>query len=139
MDGIELLKEAKRITPWLPVLIITGYADIPMAVKAVKTGAEDFIEKPLSKKIFLEKVKSILKQSSIANSSLEKPLTESEMKVLRLILDSKSNTEIAYLLHRSVRTIEVHRNNLMHKFDVDNVVDLVKRAAMLGLIDLPPE
>jgi FixJ family two-component response regulator len=139
MDGIELLKEAKRITPWLSVLIITGYADISLAVKAVKAGAEDFIEKPLSKKIFLEKIKSILKKSSITNPSLEKPLTESEMKVLKLILSGKSNTEIAYFLHRSVRTIEVHRNNLMHKLDVDNVVDLVKRAAMLGLIELPPQ
>jgi FixJ family two-component response regulator len=137
MGGIELLIEAKRITPWLPVLIITGYPDIPLAVKAVKAGAVDFIEKPLSKKNFLQKIKSILKQSTITNSSVKKPLTESEMKVLKLILSGKSNTEIAYLLYRSVRTIEVHRNRLMHKLDVDNVVDLVKRAAMMGLIELP--
>ncbi|MFH1884016.1 MAG: LuxR C-terminal-related transcriptional regulator, partial [Planctomycetota bacterium] len=49
----------------------------------------------------------------------------------------KSNKEIAYLLHRSVRTIEVHRSHLMRKLDVDNVVDLVKRAAMMGLVELP--
>jgi two-component system response regulator FixJ len=137
MDGLELLKEIRRSAPWLPVLIISGYADMPMVVKAVKAGAEDFIEKPLDKKSFVQKVKSVLQQSTITDSSLDKPLTESEMKVLKLIISGKSNTEIAYLLHRSVRTIEVHRNHLMRKLGVDNVVDLVKRAAMMGLIELP--
>jgi DNA-binding NarL/FixJ family response regulator len=56
------------------------------------------------------------------------------MKVLKLIISGKSNKEIAYLLHRSVRTIEVHRSHIMSKLDVDNVVDLAKRAAMMGLI-----
>jgi DNA-binding NarL/FixJ family response regulator len=59
------------------------------------------------------------------------------MKVLKLIIDGKSNKGIAYVMHRSVRTIEVHRGHLMSKLDVDNVVDLVKRAAMMGLIELP--
>jgi FixJ family two-component response regulator len=137
MDGIELLKEIRRSVPWLPVLLITGYADIPMAVRAIKAGAVDFIEKPLNKKSFVNKVKSILRQSTIDDSSMDKPLTGSETKVLRLIYSGKSNTEIAYLLHRSVRTIEVHRNHLMRKLCVDNVVSLIRRAAMMGLIELP--
>ena len=137
MDGIELLYEIRRSFPWLPVLVITGYADIPTAVRTVKAGAKDFIEKPLSKKSFVWKVKSILQESTITDSSVGKSLTASEMKVLKLILSGKSNTEIAYLLHRSVRTIEVHRNHLMRKLDVDNVVDLVKRAAKMGLIQMP--
>jgi FixJ family two-component response regulator len=119
MDGIELLKEIRRSAPWLPVLAITGYADIQMAVRAVKSGAVDVIEKPLNKKSFIRKVKSVLQQSTINNSSLDKPLTECEMKVLKLIISGKSNTETAYLLHRSVRTIEVHRNHLMRKLNVD--------------------
>ncbi len=137
MDGMELLAKAKRLAPWLPILVITGYGDIPMAVAAIKAGAVDFIEKPLDKKSFLWKVKSILQQSTFDDSYKGKPLTESEMKVLKLIIDGKSNKEIAYLLHRSVRTIEVHRSHLMRKLDVDNVVDLVKRAAMMGLVELP--
>ena len=64
-------------------------------------------------------------------------MTESEMKVLKLIIDGKSNKEIAYVLHRSIRTIEVHRGHLMRKLGVDNVVDLVKRTAMMGLVELP--
>jgi len=137
MDGMELLAKAKRLAPWLPILVITGYGDIPMAVTAIKAGAVDFIEKPLDKKSFLWKVKSILQQNTFNDSYTGKPLTESEMKVLKLIIDGKSNKEIAYLLHRSVRTIEVHRSHLMRKLDVDNVIDLVKRAAMMGLVELP--
>jgi len=137
MGGMELLAKARRLAPWLPILVMTGYGDIPMAVTAIKAGAVDFIEKPLDKKSFLWKVKSILQQNTFDDSYIGKPLTESEIKVLKLIINGKSNKEIAYLLHRSVRTIEVHRSHLMRKLDVDNVVDLVKRAAMMGLVELP--
>ncbi len=137
MDGMKLLTKARRLAPWLPILVITGYGDIPMAVTAIKAGAVDFIEKPLDKKSFLWKVKLILQQNTFDDSYRGKPLTESEMKVLKLIISGKSNKEIANLLHRSVRTIEVHRGHFMHKLDVDNVVDLVKRAAMMGLVELP--
>jgi len=64
-------------------------------------------------------------------------LTRAEMEVLRLIMDGKSNKEVASTLHRSVRTIEVHRSHMMRKLGVDNVVDLLKQAAALGLVDLP--
>jgi len=137
MDGMELLAKAKRLAPWMPILVITGYGDIPMAVTAIKAGAVDFIEKPLDKKSFLWKVKSILQQNTFDDSYKGKPLTESEIIILKLLITGKSNKEIAYLLHRSVRTIEVHRSHLMRKLDVDNVVDLVKRAAMMGLVELP--
>ena len=77
------------------------------------------------------------RQSTRANPRVAKLLTRTETKVLRLILDGKSNKEIANLLHRSVRTVEVHRSHIMHKLGVDNLVDLVKRAAAMGLVDLP--
>ncbi len=137
MDRMELLAKAKRLAPWMPILVITGYGDIPMAVTAIRAGAVDFIEKPLDKKSFLWKVKTILQQSTFDDSYIGKPLTESEIVILKLVIAGKSNKEIAYLLHRSVRTIEVHRSHLMRKLDVDNVVDLVKRAAMMGLVELP--
>jgi len=137
MDGIEFLTEAKRLAPWIPVLVITGYGNIPMAVTAVKAGAVDFIEKPLDKNNFLWKVKSILQESTFDNSHLGEPLSENELKVLKLVMIGKSNRQISYLLHRSVRTIEVHRANLMRKLGVDNVVNLVKRAAKMGLVELP--
>jgi len=137
MDGIELLTEAKRIVPWLQVLVITGYGDIPMAVRALKAGASNFIEKPLDRQSFLSIVESLLKRNAWGDPLLGKLLTKTEMKVLRFILDGKSNKEIARLRHRSIRTIEDQRSCIFRKFGVDNLVDLTKRAAEMGLIDLP--
>ena len=137
MDGIELLVEARRTVPWLQVLVITGYGDIPMAVSALKAGASNFIEKPLDRQSFLSIVKSLLKRNAWGDPLLGKLLTRTERIVLRFILDGKSNKEIAYLRHRSIRTIEDQRSCIFRKFGVDNLVDLTKRAAEKGLIDLP--
>ena len=137
MDGVELLTKARAIAPWLPVLMITGYGDIPTAVSAVKAGVVDFIEKPLIKKSFVRQVKSLLQESVNLNAHVGTPLTRGETRVLKLIVDGKSNKDIATLLHRSVRTVEVHRSRVMEKLDVENIIDLVKRAATMGLIDLP--
>jgi len=134
MDGIELLRRARLITPWVPVLIITGYGDIPTAVEAIKTGAADFIEKPLDKKSFVRKVKSLLPENG-NDKHLGKSLTQSEERVLKLVLNGKSNQKIASLLSRSRRTVEVHRAHVMRKLGVDSLVDLVKRAAVMGLIE----
>jgi len=133
MDGLTLLSAAKRVAPWVPVMVITGYGDIPMAVRALKLGAVDFIEKPLVRKTFLEKVKNVLEQDVFADSSGRQALTKTEKKVLKLVLDGKTNKEIANIRKRSKRTIEVHRASIMRKFNVDNVVELVKKAALLDL------
>ncbi|MHC4172249.1 MAG: response regulator transcription factor [Planctomycetota bacterium] len=139
MSGIELLTEVKRFIPWLPVLLVTGYGDIPMAVKVLKMGALNFLEKPLEMQSFLSAVESALDGTAAFEPPVGKKFTKTEMRVLRLILDGKSNRETAYILHRSVKTIEFHRNRIMHKFGVDNVVDLIRRAAALGMVDLLPE
>jgi len=76
------------------------------------------------------------RQSTRTNPRVAKLLTRTEMKVLHFILDGKSNKEIAHELHRSVRTVEVHRSHIMRKLGVDNLVDLVKRAAAMGLFDM---
>ena len=135
MDGIELTRKIKHRRPWIPVLILTGYGDIPTAVQAIKAGAADFIEKPLDKKSFVRKVKSLLPENG-NGKHLGEPLTRSEQRVLRFVLGGKSNKEIANLLNRSKRTIEVHRAHVMHKLGVESLVDLVKRAAAMGLADL---
>jgi two-component system response regulator FixJ len=135
-DGIELLMEVQQLAPWIPVLMITGYGDIPTAVKAMKAGAVDFIEKPLEKKSFVRKIKSILKKNVFTHSDLGIAMTHAEKKILQLVIDGKSNKEIAAILHRSARTIEVHRAHLMQKLGVDNLVNLVKRVSAMRLIDL---
>ena len=134
MNGIDLVKEAKRIIPWLPVLVITGYGDIPMAVRAVKAGAADFIEKPLEWKSFLSSAEAALEKYDPENLMKGKKLTRTEMIVLRFILHGKSNKDIARIQHRSIRTVEDHRRNIMRKFNVDNPVDLVKKAASMGFL-----
>ena len=134
MDGIELLTKVKRIIPSLPVLVMTGYGDIPTAVKALKMGALDFIEKPLARQSFLSAVESALKRNAQAPRPMSGVLTKREIQVLRLILDGKSNTEMARLQHRSVRSIEDHRSHIMRKLGVNNVVDLVKRTAVVRLV-----
>lgn len=135
-DGIELLADVQHLAPWVPVLMITGFGDIPTAVKAMKAGAVDFIEKPLDKRNFVRKIRSILKKNVATHPDLGTSLTRNETKILQLIINGMSNKEIANLLHRSARTIEVHRAHIMHKLGVDNLVDLVKRIASMGLVDL---
>jgi len=133
MDGIELLTEVKGRAPWVPVLLVSGYGDVPMAVRAFKKGADDFMEKPLEGHALLSAVESTLRRISPRDSLLDKSLTRAEMRILRLILESKSNREMAYLLKCSVRTVEVHRSRIMRKFGVKSVVNLVKRAIEMKL------
>ena len=136
MDGIDLMRHVQRMAPYVPVLIVTGYGDIPTAVEAIKAGAADFIQKPLDKTSFVRKVKSLLPENG-NHKHPGKPLTQSEQRVLKLVLNGKSNREIAGLLTRSQRTIEVHRAHAMHKLGVESLVELVKRAAVMGLIEPP--
>ncbi len=78
-DGIDLLTEAKRIAPWVPVLVMTSYGNIPMSVQAVKAGAFDFIEKPLEIETFLAAVDPALKQNDLIDSVIGKALTKTEI------------------------------------------------------------
>jgi len=137
MDGLELLRSVKHTAPWVPVLILTGYADVPTAVAGIKAGAEDIIEKPFVKKDLLRSVRSILDERLSHDNQEGQPLTRMETKVLGLVIDGKSNKEIADVLSRSIRTVEVHRAHMMHKLGVENLTDLIKRAVTMGLVHLP--
>ncbi len=140
MDGMELLQEVRRQMPWLPVLVVTGHGDVPMAVRAMKAGAADFIEKPLDRDRFLRAVQFLLDRNG-GHGALERcALTRAEMKVLYLILDGKNSREIATALHRSPRTIEVHRCHLMQKMGATSVIELLRRAVDMGLaLSEPPQ
>lgn len=142
-DGIELLMDVQRIAPWVPVLIITGFGNIPTAVKAIRAGAVDFIEKPLVKTDLIRRIELILKNNLYSHPHLGTPLTRTERKILQIVMDGKSNQEIATILNRSVRTVEVHRTHIMRKLGVGNLVDLVKRVTTMKLVDIeekhPPD
>ena len=132
MDGIELTTKAKQTNPNLSVLVITGYADIPMAIRAIKTGATDFIEKPLKRDTFLQAVESVLEKAGEIDPLIGQTLTKTEERILELIIAGNGNKEIAFMLHRSVRTVEWHRNRIMRKLNVDNIVDLIKTSVGAG-------
>ncbi len=127
MDGIELVRRSRHLIPWLPVMVITGYGEVGAAVAAMKAGAADFLEKPMERQSLLASVRSLLELNYLKDSIAGRPLSETEEKVLHLLMKGMSNKEIAKSLNRSVRTIEVHRSHIMRKFNVDNVVSLVER------------
>lgn len=132
MNGITLLEEVKKIRPQLPVLVITGYGDVPMAVRAVKAGAIDFIEKPLDEETFIPIVEKALKISYGPDGQGDKNLTPSELRILNLICSGMSNKKIAATLHRSIRTVENHRHRIMKKLNAENTAELVKIAVCMN-------
>jgi two-component system, LuxR family, response regulator FixJ len=133
MDGLALLSRVRQLRPLLPILIITGHGNVPMAVEALKTGALDFIEKPLDEHVLLPAVEAALKRSANTEDMAGKPLTDSETKILQLIAEGKSNSEMSAFLHRSIRTIERHRYQLMYKLNASSPAELTKVALALGL------
>ena len=135
MDGITLLKKATKQAPWIPVLVITGYGDVTMAVQAMKLGAVDFIEKPLNREPFLDKIREIFDDTKLNKHYPGDNLTASETNILKMILQGFSNKEIASTLKRSIRTIEMHRSHIMQKFGANNIVDLIKRASKMDIGD----
>ena len=134
VGGLEILEKTKRMAPWMPVLMITGYGDIPTAVKAVQMGAADYIEKPLERDAFLTLVENHLGSARRWSRLIGKPLTKTETRILYFVLAGKSSKEIAVHVHRSLRTVELHRQHIMRKFGVENVVELVCAVTKMGLV-----
>ena len=134
VEGVGLLLRAKRVAPSVPVVLLVDHGDIQAAVQAMKSGAVDCLERPPEKAHLVSAIDSAL-QESVQNSLPQKnPLSRAEQQVLRLILQGHITAEIARTLHRSRRTIEVHRSHIMQKLEVHSMVDLVRRCARLGLL-----
>ncbi len=137
MDGLELLAEVKRMLPKLPVLVITGYGDIPMAVKALKKGAWNFIEKPFNRQSFLAAAESALKHKAAVEAQALKLLTRAELQILHLVLQGKTSKEIAALRKRKVKTVQDQRTSIYDKLRVRNMAELFGWAVKAGLIKPP--
>lgn len=129
MDGVTLLRQVKDSYPWLPVLIITGYGDIPLARKAFKSGAADFIEKPFTIENLMSAVEAAMRLNHQYQGLAGNALTRAESRVLALIMKGMNNRQIADVLYRSVRTVEVHSGRIYKKFGVSNRTELVRRVA----------
>lgn len=141
MDGIELLRHLEGLQIGLPVIVITGHGDVPMAVASMKAGAIDFIEKPFDDEVLLAAIRSVLrrragesrKQAEIdAIRARLKTLSERERDVLDLLAAGKPNKVMAHELGISARTVEVHRGNVMAKMQADSLPELVKMVLLAG-------
>lgn len=130
MSGLELLEHLKALKNQLPIVVITGYGDISMAVRAMKLGAVDFILKPINNQCLLEVVQKCIHQSTKINSieinERVKQLTNRERQIIDLILDGKLNKQIAYELEISMSTVEAHRANIMQKMQAKTIAHLIK-------------
>lgn len=142
VNGMELHARLGERGATLPVIIVTGHADVGMAVRAMKAGAWDFIEKPYNDALMLERVQSALaydldnrkNQERIdAIRSRAERLTRREREVMRRVLDSMQNKVIAAELGISVKTVELHRANLMAKMKAPSPTELVRLALIAGL------
>jgi len=143
IDGIELLRHLKARGFHLPVIVMTGHADVPMAVEAMKEGAVDFIEKPFDDDMFLAAVRSALKvreehaerdaQANEFQARLQ-GLSERERQVLEGLVAGKANKVIAYDLGISPRTVEIYRANVMTKMQAGSLSELVRMALVVGTL-----
>jgi two-component system response regulator FixJ len=133
-DGMEVLVEARQICPGLPVVVITGYGNISLAVVAMKNGAKTFIEKPFDKTALLDAINSAMKDADRQWPAIPVELSAMEKLVLKHVLQGNGNRHIALMTGKSVRTVEDHRSHLMRKLGAANVVDLIKRCIALGFV-----
>jgi len=144
MSGIELLQRLRELKVSLPVIVVSGHGDVPLAVEAMKTGALDFIEKPFDDDVFLRAVRTALgaqavdsqrqAQKATINSRLES-LSNREREVLEGLVAGHPNKTIAYDLGISPRTVEIYRANVMEKMQAKSLSELVRMALVGGLLD----
>ena len=142
MSGLQLQDELALRHIQLPIIFLTGFADIPMAVGAIRKGALDLITKPVNGAVLLARVHSALetnrlqREASAARALFEArllKLTQREREVLVLALSSMPNKTISSELGISVRTIEGHRSHIFLKLDIDSLVELAQQAAKVGM------
>jgi two-component system response regulator FixJ len=141
MDGVQLLRMLKSMRCTLPVIVITGHADVTVAVQAMKAGAAEFIQKPFESELILRLVRACLEDHDDAvdadakrNRVLRRieSLTPRERQVLDLIMEGASNKVIAAGLSISPRTVEIYRANVMSKMRADNLSDLIRMTLSSG-------
>jgi len=145
MSGIELFDRLRAIDCRVPVIFLTGHGDVPMAVKALKDGAFDFVEKPYDDEVLVSKLQAALlhdqeraRQSASADQLRQRLalLTQREREVMQRILAGKLNKVIADELGIAMRTVEVHRSHIFEKMQVRSAVELSQVLAAMGS---PPE
>ncbi|RZL63771.1 MAG: response regulator transcription factor [Variovorax sp.] len=137
MSGLELQERLIERRSPLPIVVITGHGDVPMAVDSMKKGAMDFIQKPFNDEELVTLVERMLEhargafaqhQQSASRDALLSKLTGREAQVLERIVAGRLNKQIADDLGISIKTVEAHRANIMEKLNANTVADLLKIA-----------
>lgn len=140
MSGLELQQTLLERTSTLPIIILTGHGDVPMAVSAMGQGSFDFIQKPFNGPQLLEKVQAAIdlslillnkKSNRIEVQTCYDTLTPREKEVMEMILAGKANKVVAIDMGVALRTVEVHRHRVMEKMQVRSVADLIHAAMQI--------
>lgn len=140
IDGIEFLRQLRTRGHTLPVIVMTGHADVALAVQAMKEGAIDFIEKPFDDDILVNAIRAALDNRNQANATHPQSaeingrlstLSERERQVLDGLVSGLPNKTIAYDLGISPRTVEIHRANVMSKMSAGSLSHLVRMALIV--------
>jgi len=135
MDGIALVEKLREMACPMPVIVITGHADVQLAVSAMKAGAAEFIEKPYQIDEMLTAVRRCLESAQdhdhrkAEKDTIEQrieSLTERESQVFAAVAEGRSNKEVGLSLRISPRTVEIHRANVMTKMQAASLSDLVR-------------
>ena len=140
MSGLVLQERLNELKASIPVILLTGHGDVPMAVQAMRSGAVDFIQKPYREQALLDSINvalttdAVARRSSVVTDDVEQrlaSLTGREREVLDKILSGLTGKEIARELGVSPRTVEAHRKNLLHKLGIATVKALILRFTSL--------
>ena len=142
IDGLCVQERLRRSGDEIPIIFLTGHGDIPMSVRAMKAGAEDFLTKPVNAVDLLQAIRAALRRASEQHAlSVElasrrgrlASLTPREREVLGHVIAGKMNKQIAADLGTGEQNVKVHRGRLMRKMGVSSVAELVRLAERLGL------
>jgi len=139
MDGVTLLESMGAIRRGVPVIMVTGHGDVPLAVRAMRAGAADFVEKPFEKARLLQCIEQAIKSAAPAVIETDPnltarfaKLTPREMDVMRQVVIGHPNKTIAINLGLSPRTVEIHRGRVMRKTGAESLSHLVRLAIKAG-------
>lgn len=144
-SGLELQELLRGEDFRLPVIFVSGHGDVPLSVRAIKGGALDFLEKPFSRKVLLQRVEEAMAISEREQAGLFgrkellgrlHSLTPREREVLTHVVAGRQNKEIARLLGISHRTVELHRTHMMDKMAAQSLPELVAMSVRCGIHDL---